>query len=336
MNIRQLLVVVAAAISASAIQAQTPVATGAISGRVVDQSGHPIEGVQLRLSPAGTNAISESDGSFGFFGLHRGVYTVSARRIGYAPASQIVEVRDSTVTTRVSLTAIPRELDSVRIRERSSGIRYTAVVLDQNDQPVAGAEVMAIGVSDTLRTDSLGRFTVGRLGRGTMMLRMRKMGYRAFFDSYRIVTDRSDTLRMSRLSESLATVEIKEQSGFGMDYWVYRDLSQRTRWKTSSAGSISREELAPQGKLNLCDALRRTPSGNHYVFIPPYICPRAYYTMLIDGALCQKRKLMDFTADEVEAVEYFPASSDWSGNLSARCPGTVFVIWMRHDPDRAP
>lgn len=307
-------------------------ATGAISGKVVDQDGRAIDGVQLALSPGATRALSQSDGAFFFLSLSRGTYTVSARRIGYRATSATVEVRDSTTATlKLSLAAIPRELDSVRIRERAFGLRFSAVVLDEFDQPVAGAQVMAIGASDTLMTDSTGRFSVGRLSRGTMMLRMRKIGYRAFFDSYRVVTDRSDTLRMPRLAGSLSPVEINERSGFGMDYWMYRDLSQRTRWKTASAGAVSREELAPQGKLNLCDALRRTPSGNKYVFIPPYACPRSWFTMLIDGSLCQSRKLTDFTADEVEAVEYFPAKSDWSGNLTVRCPGTVFVIWLRHD-----
>jgi hypothetical protein len=246
-------------------------------------------------------------------------------------------VHDSSATVvTITLTAIPRILDSVRIVEKASGLRFTAVVLDQNDQPVAGAHVMAVGAIDSLLTDSAGHFSVGKLPRGTMMLRMRKMGYQAFFDSYRVVADRVDTLRMRRLSESLSAVEINERSGFGKDYWMYRDLSQRARWKASSAGAVSREELAAQGKVNLCDALRYTPSGNHYVFIPPYVCPRTVYIMLIDGGLCQRHKLTDFTADAVEAVEYFPGKSDWSGNLSVRCPGAVFVIWLRHDekPDK--
>ena len=72
------------------------------------------------------------------------------------------------------------------------------------------------------------------------------------------------------------------------------------------------------------------------MFIPPYLCLRAMYIMLIDGALCQRRRLMDFTADAVEAVEYFPGKSDWSGNLSARCPGATFVIWLRHDDKPSP
>ncbi len=61
---------------------------------------------------------------------------------------------------------------------------------------------------------------------------------------------------------------------------------------------------------------------------------------------CQQRKLDDFTADQIEAVEYFPraldtvhikATSDLSGNLAAHnCPPEVFVIWMRHDIANAP
>jgi hypothetical protein len=42
-------------------------------------------------------------------------------------------------------------------------------------EPVAGAEVSAVGVNSHLVTDSLGRFLVPHLWPGTLILRLRKM-----------------------------------------------------------------------------------------------------------------------------------------------------------------
>jgi protocatechuate 3,4-dioxygenase beta subunit len=320
--------------------------SGAIHGTVLDQNGRPVENAQLVLAPGSRRTISVDDGRFNIPDVNAGVYLLSVRRIGYAPTTVSVTLGDSTVTLAVTLVAIPTQLDAIHIREKSSGIRYSAVVLDQYNQPVADAEVMAIGINDNLKTDARGRFTVPKLARGTLMLRIRKIGYAAYFDSFRVLAERADTVQMTRLAQSLTPVEIKERSGFGSDYWAYRDLDQRIRWKGSMAGAISREELAQQGTVNLCDALPRTASGNRYVFIPPDACYKRFFRVLLDGVQCEQRKLTDFTADRVKAIEYFPLAgldtlralpSDHSGNLKRRgCPPEVFVIWTRHDIQSAP
>jgi hypothetical protein len=321
------------ALAASAPSATTAQSPGEINGRVVDQSGRAVDGAQIALSPGERRAVSLEDGSFVIPGLARGDYKVSARRIGYQPASASVDVRDKPVKVTITLVPIPRVLDSIRVTAKESGVRYSAVVLDQNDLPVTGAEVVAEGIDNGIVTDSLGEFMVPHIWPGTVMLRMRKMGYRAFFRSYRVVADRTDTLRMPRLAQTLTPVEIQERSGFGMDYWAYRDLDQRTRWKGSGAGAISREELEQQGKADLCSAIPHTPGGNRFVFIPAYVCPRIYANMLIDGSHCERHHLTDFTADEVEVVEYYPGKSDVSGNMAARrCGGAAFVIWLRRAP----
>lgn len=324
------------------LQAQ---AVGVIHGKVVDQNGRAVENAQVVLTPGSRRAITLDDGRFDITKIHAGVYVLSVRRIGYEPATMSVGVRDSTATVTVWLVEIPLQLDSIRIVEQSLGIQYSAVVLDQNNVPVAGAEVVAMGVNDQLKTDSLGRFTVPKLGRGTLMLRIRKIGYAAYFDSFRILAQRADTIRMPRLATTLSPVEVNERSGFGMDEWAYRDLDQRTRWKGAMAGAISREELAQQGNENLCDAIPGTASGNHVVFISQIDCHHKFFSVLLDGVECQQRKLTDFTADEVETIEYYPKSispyvkvnSDLSGNLAARgCAPDVFVIWQRHDSANAP
>jgi hypothetical protein len=308
----------------------------AIHGKVVDQNGRAVESAQISLTPGARRALSFDDGTFDMPGLTAGDYVLSARRIGYQPASRAVTVRDSAMAVTITLVAIPAQLDSIHIREKLSGIRYSAVVLDQNDAPVADAEVIAIGINSNLRTDSLGRFTVPGLGRGTLAVRIRKIGYAAYFDSFRILEERADTVRMPRLAQSLTPVEVNEQSGFGRDFWAYREMQMRMAWKGAMAGAISREELNTRGKQDLCDALPGTPSGARLSLHNDPNCktfPRGIRNILVDGAMCRKGLLSDYDADQVEFVEVMP--SDMSGSLAARrCGPPAFVIWTRKSPGR--
>jgi hypothetical protein len=314
---------------------------GEVRGKVVDQNGHAVENAQIELLPGSRRATTLDDGGFAITNVRQGVYVLSARRVGYEPTDVNVAVRDSSVTFTVTLVAIPTQLEAIHVREKSQGIQYSGVVLDQFDVPVTGAEVVAIGINSQLKTDGMGRFTVPKLAQGTLTLRIRKIGYSAYFESYRILAERADTIRLSRLAASLTPVEIRERSGFGTDEWAYKDLDQRTRWKGTTAGSISHEELAQQGRANLCEVIHHAGDASRFGLISEDTCNRNFFRVLIDGSNCQTRKLTDFNADQVDLIEYFPRpvntkimfiNSDPSGNLEARrCPPAVFVIWLHHD-----
>ncbi|MGH7655219.1 MAG: carboxypeptidase regulatory-like domain-containing protein [Gemmatimonadaceae bacterium] len=256
---------------------------------------------------------------------------------------------------------IPQQLDSVRVRARSSTLNYSAVVLDLNNQPVAGAEVVAMGITNKLVTDSLGRFSLAGLGKAALTIRLRKMGYQATVESIRMLTDRADTIRMPRLALTLSKVEINERSGFGNDYWNYRELDQRQRWKGAMAGVVSREELDARGKQDLCDALPATPSGVKLALHNDPYCKdpeKGMKMLLIDGGWCRQGLLSDYLAADVEMVEVLPGlgksvnmgGDNYGGSLAARgCGGaggrsakpttgngafesvtvTVYGIWLR-------
>src|ERR1039457_5664270 len=155
-------VFLAIALVAGAAHAQT---VGAVHGKVVDQNGRAVENAEVELLPGSRRAITLDDGRFAITNVRRGVYVLTAHRIGYEPTEVAVAVGDTTVVLTVTLVAIPAELDTIRIREKSLGIQYSAVVLDQNDVPVADAEVAAMGINGQFRTDELGRFTVPKLAR---------------------------------------------------------------------------------------------------------------------------------------------------------------------------
>jgi len=308
----------------------------AIKGRVVDDGGRPIVGARVELSPGSRVTVSDDNGSFMFLNVSPTSYILGVRRIGYQAQSTSVDVAARDATPTIVLRSIPQILDSIRIRERSSGLRYSATVLDEAGLPVAGVAVMVAGIDNDIRTDSTGRFIVPKSVRGTLMIRMRKIGYGAYFGTLRMLADREDTLRMARLAQNLAPVQVLDASGFGRDTFVFKDLDERMRWRNHQSGVISREELDQQGRVSLCTAVRSTPTGARYGFrCSGFAC------VILNG---EHRTLLppsSLYADQVESVEYYPPGSDWSGTAFSRdCPDTrrsdVLVIWLRKDQPRTP
>ena len=303
-----------------------------VRGRVVDQGGEPIPGAQIELRPGTRRVVSATDGGFRFAGVEPGHHELHVRRIGYQPAVVGLAVAMDTVVT-VRLTAIPRVLDSVRIRERARELRFIAVVVDDLGLPVPEAEFVAEGIDNKLRTDESGRVVLPRARRGTLMVRIRRVGYEAYFGTFLIEGEREDTLRMNRLPRSLTDVEILALSGFGRDTFVFAELHSRQSWRSNVAGVIGREELAALGGLNLCSALPLTRTGARLRLRPDGSFCRAPVCVLLNGDKPGLRMLSSFRASDVEAVEYFPANSDWSGTIASRAGMTCYPRML---PNRGP
>jgi hypothetical protein len=122
----------AALVAAATLHAQD---TLVIHGRVIDQAGRPVESVALTLAPGVLRVTSLDAGRFEVRGLGTGVYTLTARRIGYQTASVRVLVRDAVTSVTITLFSVPRELDST----------------------VGDSEAVAVGVRGNLETTPIGR-----------------------------------------------------------------------------------------------------------------------------------------------------------------------------------
>jgi protocatechuate 3,4-dioxygenase beta subunit len=300
-----------------------------VIGRVVDAGGQAVVGARVELRPAMRRVVSDEEGRFEFRNVGPGTYTLFVQRIGYQPATMAVAVTESGANPTIVLVAIPRILDSVRIRERANSMRYAATVIDDMGTPVPDVAVVMEGVQNTVRTDSAGHFVVSRKVHGALMIRMRKIGFAPYLGSFEMLAEREDTLRMVRLPQGLSAVQITEASGFGRDTFVYKDLDQRMRWRNHLSSVITREDLAKAGRENLCQV---TGCGFRDCII-------------LDGRGKTSMPAAAFYADQVEAIEAYPPGSDWSGNLSSRgCGGgrgRTLVIWLRKDavpkpPARSP
>jgi hypothetical protein len=90
----------AAAVAALAVTLPATLAaqvtTGSVSGVITGQGSQPVEGVQVQVLSSATGltrgVATNASGRYLIAGLETGTYTVTARRIGFAPQSQTVRV----------------------------------------------------------------------------------------------------------------------------------------------------------------------------------------------------------------------------------------------------
>jgi carboxypeptidase family protein len=328
-----LAVVLAALVIPAAIVAQGP---NSLRGRVRDEQDRPVSYAQLQLVPGDRRVVTDQDGTFEMTGIPDGEYRILVRRIGFSPTEVTVRFPFGE-TLVITMQSLPRVLDSVRIRERAPSLRYTGIVIDDRDLPVVGAEVIAAGASDHgVRTDSAGHFRLLKAQKGTLVLRIRKFGYTPYFGSLTLRAEREDTIRVKRHAQDLPEAYIRAESGFGRDSFAYIELDSRMRWKLSSGGVVSREELDAYADLDLCHAILRTPLAGK-MRLRPEACTGGLQCFLVDGLQPLLRPFNYFMASEVEAFEYHEKDwtgtianrkGDWCGRVRGRDAGGL-VVWLR-------
>lgn len=100
-------------------------AQGRIEGTVRDSGGARITGAEVRLVGSSAATVSDDKGAFEFAGIPAGAATISVRRIGFAPQSVELSVKNGA-TTPVTITVreVALELPSVVVRAKKDH-RYT-------------------------------------------------------------------------------------------------------------------------------------------------------------------------------------------------------------------
>ncbi|HEX2737035.1 MAG TPA: carboxypeptidase regulatory-like domain-containing protein, partial [Acidimicrobiia bacterium] len=129
-------------------------ALGSVTGRVVDGSGNPVEGMAITANPSGHEATSSADGTFTIDQLDAGAgeYSFADNSNGdYAPAiHEHVTVSEGPGAT---------EIGDLTVHRYGS---VTGRVVDSVGNPVAGLTVQLDGANDTT-TGSDGTYTFSRV-----------------------------------------------------------------------------------------------------------------------------------------------------------------------------
>jgi hypothetical protein len=314
-----------------------------VRGRVVGTDGRPIAGVEVQVQGTTLSTRSEVDGRFALVDAPGGSSTLTFRRVGYLPTIAIVTVPDTT-GLEVSMVASAPELDTVRVIASLNVL--AGVVVDSLYRGLPDVAVEMIGGNQKATTDGAGRFTMTSVRSGTVILRLRKLGYAPVTQSLRLDAWRGLLVKMRALPVTLTEAQIRDKSGFGGREFYFNEASQRITVRGGRSAVVSREELAAWSGASLETALMHAPSA---AFVAGDIQAAGMRAcVLMDGyRAIGPASLNGFRADEVEFVEIYPPGTEMTSSVArnmttARCPavrvastfrrGPLYVvIWSRSD-----
>jgi hypothetical protein len=320
---------------------------GIVSGTVRDAAtSRPLPGAEITLAGDGQTRTTHADetGAFIFIRTKPGTYALAARRIGYAPWRDDVEITAGGATITITLTRLTT-LDTVRV---PVGTAIYGVVGAAGDlRLLRGAEVQIAGASVKVTTDSAGRFFAALASPGVYVVRARFAGYASRILSVTVPANGAVEVSLLLDSSSMGASNREEAA--------WKEFDHRQHLRGSETGLVSRAELLANGNANVLAALGRAASlaGKGYQFGPD-VC------VFVNGLPSPATSLFTLDASEIEAIEVYkraatvqtkrgfqtiPTETDLSGTLAARSQGIAcgygqasrpgaenvewLVIWMK-------
>lgn len=144
-----------AIVCASLLGAASAAAQGTISGLVVDSaSGLAITGASIRIGTLSREVVSDRAGRFVLTNVPAGAQTLVSRYIGFAPATQVVTVRDGATATV-----------TFRLAPAATTLGAVAVVATRTGQAAAlNQQKNATNVTNVVASDQIGRFPDANIG----------------------------------------------------------------------------------------------------------------------------------------------------------------------------
>jgi hypothetical protein len=88
--------------------------SGIVSGKVTAANNMPIADARIQLLGTGLTAVTRVDGGFKVGAVPAGAQTIEVRRVGYAPASLVVDLAEGA-TVNLSLVLEPLPLETVSV-----------------------------------------------------------------------------------------------------------------------------------------------------------------------------------------------------------------------------
>lgn len=281
-----------------------------VTGVVADSlGGQPLPGTVVSLAGNGyaQKVSSGADGSFRFTRTTPGTYTLSARRLGYAPMRATISVVENGVPLRVLLSRAV-SLDTVRVRS-GMGIAGEVGIL-RTLRPLSGVEVQVIGVGTRLQTDSAGRFFLPLRNAGAYVVRARMAGYEA--QTISVVVARDSTTGLMMLLDSASSTS---SNAYEM---AWRTFGDRARLRGSMSALVPRSDLLRHGEVSLLAALQRAPGvADKQLRFGPTVC------LFIDGRPAAATPIGSIDPELIEAVEVytFDRRSDETRSLAQASRG---------------
>lgn len=283
--------------------AQAPVVV--VRGSVLDGAGGPVGDAEVLVG----RRIGRTTASGAFFidSISPGRYTVTVRKVGFAPLRELIEVPEAGLAGRVyRLLKAPTVLSTVMVVAARPGIFGTVSL--EGARPAVGARIDVIGPrgSDVL-ADIAGRFAFPRLGAGSYLVRVTLMGWSERRIAVQLGRDTGQELSITLVPSGLMVTRSDDEA--------LEDLGKRLSFGLRS-DRVMRDELALRGVTNVCDLpqLRSTLGGRNRTI-----------TLILNGTDVYLNTpvytLCSWRADEVELVEFAPTvCSDVSRSVEKLFP----------------
>jgi hypothetical protein len=279
---------------------------GLLVGRILAPDGGAVGGAIVRATRGAITYIAqaEDDGDYRVGGLSAGTWTISVRRIGFAPIALDLEMPAGGLRRDITIVPTTPTLDPVLVAARWMGVR--GVVGDaRRITPLAGASIRVMGSDAWVSSDSLGNFALPLPGGRDIVLRIDRAGFSTRLLSATIPEDGYLTLEVP-----LDTTPEPQR-----DYWVWRDLDQRLKYATPRAVQVSRQEIEESDAVSLLVALDGSRSVTRTgVIITRRTC------VYVNGVARPGYPVDAIRAGEVEFVEAYPPGTDLTRTLMARWP----------------
>ena len=339
---------------ATAGRAQTPAASGALTGIVRDVSGAPLRDVNISLVGETAATRTDSAGRFALQDVPPGGHTALFRRIGYRSVEyRWVARAHVTIEIAVAMTPVPRQLDRIVVeapgasrRRGTSSIGGT--LTDSAGTAVSGADVRLLGAGLSTITDSSGRFEFQQLPAGSYIVRARRRGLTSANYVMQIADEdsRGITLKLFALPRRTSSRDSAVASGYGVTDAHFDAFDRRTRTDAGrtvfGAGDLFRADGASLDfvlhQYRDQNAMRRRASATVREGVGSTDDGDC---LLIDGKRGAYQPLRSFRSTDVQLVEVFRANAFVDSYVLSQmqslreCDGSAdhhpgyFVLWTR-------
>jgi len=340
-----------------------------LAGVVRDSLGNPVSDAEVNVPLASKSTHTDRNGAFALLGMAPNVaHEVWFRRIGFESVRFVWKGEEGKrVEIAVTLKRLPNTLNPTVVwanetKSLTSTSMVSGVVVDSAGVPVAGADVQLIGAERATRSAEDGTFEFRHVPPGTVTLRARMMGFAPTALMIELEKDdqRDIAIRIRRLVQTLETVNVTEESGYGKTDVAWREFGQRERWRSNSGLEVALgpKRLREAGGMPLdwllapytshlpgrSRAPRSLIAGNSTrMGIPPETVLPGAACILENGIQFRNWPLELYSADELDRLEYYPAAPperEYTGTIEprmhAQCRRAMdgshrpwYVLWLK-------
>lgn len=106
-----------ACLASASLRAQDSEPVVVLSGRITDESGRGVEGVEILVAGIAGSVRTNADGRFRVSGVEPGMTTITARRLGFSPATKTAPLIAGDRSVELVLIPLPYRLAAVQVKK---------------------------------------------------------------------------------------------------------------------------------------------------------------------------------------------------------------------------